>query len=62
LKNFGKNHRRFIAGDLKAFFLFFCFDFLPTDPTTIFVSASFLAKGLKSEERGWKSNFGLRKL
>ncbi len=48
-----KNCCRFIAGDLKAFFSIFCFDFLQI------VSASFLPKVSKMKERGWKLNFGL---
>jgi hypothetical protein len=46
-----KNRCRFIAGDLKAFFLFFCFDFVTLTLTTIFVSASFLPKVPKVTER-----------
>jgi hypothetical protein len=49
LTNFGKNHCRYIAGDLKAFYLFFCFDFLTL--ATIFVSATFLPKVSKVKER-----------
>jgi hypothetical protein len=44
-----KNHCRFIAGDLKAFYLFFCFDFLHIDPSNNFCFCKFFAKGLKSE-------------
>ncbi len=44
-----KNRCRFIAYDLKAFFLFFCFDFLQIDPSNNFCFCKFFAKGLKSE-------------
>jgi hypothetical protein len=44
-----KNCCRFIAGDLKAFFLFFCFDFLPIDPSNDFCFCKFFVKSLKSE-------------
>jgi hypothetical protein len=45
LTNFG-NRCRFTAGDLKDFFLFFCFDFLHIDP-----------QGLKSEGERLKVKF-----
>jgi hypothetical protein len=44
-----KKPRRFIVGDLKAFFSFFCFDFLHIDPINDFCCGKFFAKGLKSE-------------
>jgi hypothetical protein len=44
-----KNRCRFIAGDLKAFYLFFRFDFLLIDPSNDFCFCKFFAKGLKSE-------------
>jgi hypothetical protein len=44
-----KNHCRFIAGDLKAFYLFFRFDFLHIDPSNDFCFCKFFAKGLNSE-------------
>jgi hypothetical protein len=44
-----KNHCRFIAGNLKAFFYFFCFDFLHIDPSNDLCFCKFFAKGLKSE-------------
>ncbi len=44
-----KNRCRFTAGDLKAFFLFFCFDFFHNDPGNNFCFCKFFAKGLKSE-------------
>jgi len=49
LTNLVKNRCRFIAGDLKAFYLFFCFDFLHIDPSNDFCFCKFFAKGLKSE-------------
>jgi hypothetical protein len=39
---------RFTAGNLKAFFLIFCFDFLHIDPSNNFCFCKFFAKGLKS--------------
>jgi hypothetical protein len=44
-----KNLCRYISGDLKAFYLFFCFDFLHIDPSNDFCFCNFFAKGLKSE-------------
>jgi hypothetical protein len=44
-----KNCCRFIAGDLKAFHLFFCYDFLHIDPSNNFCFCKFFAKGLRSE-------------
>jgi hypothetical protein len=44
-----KNRCRFTTGDLKAFFQFFCFDFLHIDPSNNFCFCKFFAKGLKSE-------------
>ncbi len=52
---------RFTAGDLKAFFQFFCFDFLHIDPSNNFCFCKFFAKGLKSEGARLKVEFGLRK-
>jgi hypothetical protein len=51
------NRCRFIAGDLKAFFLFFCFDFFPIDPSNDFWFCKFFAKGLKSEGERLKVKF-----
>jgi hypothetical protein len=44
-------------GDLKAFFLFFCFDFLHIDPSKNVCFCKFFAKGLKSEEDRLKVKF-----
>ncbi len=52
-----KNGCRFIAGDLKAFYLIFCFDFLHIDPSNNFHSCKFFAKGLKSEGERLKVKF-----
>jgi hypothetical protein len=52
-----KNHCRFTAGDLKAFFQFFCFDFLQIDPSKNFCFCQFFAKGLKSEGERLKVEF-----
>jgi hypothetical protein len=52
-----KNRSRFIAGDLEAFFLFFCFDFLYIDPSKDFCFCQFFAKGLKSEGERLKVKF-----
>jgi hypothetical protein len=57
MTNFGKNHCRFIAGDLKAFFLFFFFDFLHIDPSNDFCFCKFFSKGLKSEGERLKVKF-----
>jgi hypothetical protein len=43
---------RFIAGDLKAFFLFFCFGFLHIDPSNDFSFCKFLPRVSKVKERG----------
>ncbi len=51
-----KNHCRFTAGDLKAFFLFFSLIVFTLTLATIFVSGSFLPKVSKVKERGWKLN------
>jgi hypothetical protein len=49
--NFGKKSLRFTAADLKAFFNFFCFDFLHIDPSNYFCFCKFLlGKGLKEAE------------
>jgi hypothetical protein len=56
-----KNCCRFTAGDLKAFFPFFRFDFLHIDPSNNFCFYKFLPKVSKVKERGWKLNFGLWK-
>ncbi len=56
-----KNRCRFTADDLKAFFLFFCFDFLHIDPSNNFCFCKFFAKGLKSEGERLKVKFRLRK-
>jgi hypothetical protein len=52
-----KNHCRFTAGDLKVFFIFFCFDFLHIDPRNDFCFCKFFAKGLKSEGERLKVEF-----
>ncbi len=52
-----KNRCHFIAGDLKAFFLFFCFDFLHIGPSNDFCFFKFLANGLKSEGESLKVKF-----
>jgi hypothetical protein len=52
-----KNRCRFIAGNLKAFFLFFCFDFLHIDPSNNFCFCKFFAKGFKSEGERLKVKF-----
>ncbi len=52
-----KNRCRFTAGDLKAFFLFFCFDFLHIGPSNNFWFCKFFAKGLKSEGERLKVKF-----
>jgi hypothetical protein len=52
-----KNRCRFTAGDLKAFFQLFCFDFLQIDPSNNFCICKFFAKGLKSEGERLKVNF-----
>ncbi len=53
-----KNGCRFTAGDLKAFFQFFCFDFLHIDPSNNFCFCKYFAKGLKSEGERLKVKFG----
>jgi hypothetical protein len=45
-----KNHYRFTAAHLKAFFQFFCFDFLHIYPSNNFGFCKFFAKGLKEAE------------
>ncbi len=52
-----KNCCRYVAGDLKAFYLFFCFDFLHIDPSNDFCFCKFFAKGLKSEGERLKVKF-----
>ncbi len=52
-----KNCCRFTAGDLKAFFLFICFDFLHIDPSNNFCFCKFFSKGLKSEGERLKVKF-----
>ncbi len=52
-----KNRCRFTAGDLKAFFLFFCFDFLHIDLSNNFRFCKFFAKSLKSEGERLKVKF-----
>jgi hypothetical protein len=52
-----KNRCCFTAGDLKDFFLFFCFDFLHIDPSNDFRFCKFFAKGLKSEGERLKIKF-----
>jgi hypothetical protein len=56
-----KNRRRSIAGNLKAFFLFFALIFFTLTLATIFVFASFLPKVSKVKEKVCKLNFGLQK-
>ncbi len=49
-----KNCCRFITGNLKAFFLYFCFDFLHSDPSNDFVSATFLpSEGERLKVKFW---------
>ncbi len=58
LTNLVNNHCQFIAGDLKAFsFQFFCFDFLPMDPSNDFCFLQSFAIGLKSEGERMKVKF-----
>jgi hypothetical protein len=52
-----KNCCRYIAGDLKAFYLFFCFDFLHIEPSNDFCFCKFFAKDLKSEGERLKVKF-----
>jgi hypothetical protein len=52
-----KNRFRYIAGDLKAFYLFFCFDFLHINPSNDFCFCKFFGKGLKSEGETLKVKF-----
>ncbi len=52
-----KNRCRFIAGDLKKIFQFFCFYFLHIDPSNNFCFCKFFAKGLKSEGERLKVEF-----
>jgi hypothetical protein len=52
-----KNCCRFTAGDLKAFFLFFCFDCLHIGPSNNFCFCMFFAEGLKSEGERLKVKF-----
>jgi hypothetical protein len=52
-----RNRCRFNAGDLKAFFQLFCFDFLHIDPSNDFCFCKFFAKGLKSEGERLKVKF-----
>jgi hypothetical protein len=46
-----KNRCRFTAARLKAFFQFFCLDFLHIDPSNNFCFCKVFAKGLKEAER-----------
>jgi hypothetical protein len=48
---------KFIACNLKVFFLFFFFDFLHIDPSNDFCFCKFFAKGLKSERERLKGKF-----
>jgi len=50
--NFGKKSLplHFTAAHLKAFFQFFCFDFLHIYPSNNFCFCKFFAKGLKEAE------------
>ncbi len=57
-----KNRCRFIAGNLKAFYLFFCFDFLHIDPSNNFYFCKFFAEGLKSEGERLKVKFSSLKM
>jgi hypothetical protein len=52
-----KKRCRFTAGDLKDFFIFFCFDFLHIDPSNHFLFLQVFAKGLKSEGERLKVKF-----
>jgi hypothetical protein len=45
-----KNRCRFTTAHLKAFFQFFCFDFLHIDPSNNFCFCKFFAKGLKEAD------------
>ena len=47
--NLGKKSLPLTAAHLKAFFQFFCFDFLQIDPSNNFCFCKFFANGLKSE-------------
>jgi hypothetical protein len=57
LTNFSKSCCCFIAGNSKAFFLFFCFAFLHIDCSNNFCFRKFFAKGLKSEGERLKVKF-----
>ncbi len=46
-----------MAGDLRAFFIFFCFDFLYIDPSNDISFRKFFAKSLKSEGERLKVKF-----
>jgi hypothetical protein len=52
-----KNCCRYIAGNLKALYLFLYFDFLHIDPSNDFCFCKFFAKGLKSEGERLKVKF-----
>ncbi len=52
-----KNLCPYISGDLKTFYLFFCFDFLYIVPSNDFCFCKFFAKGLKSEGEKLKVKF-----
>ncbi len=52
----------FTAGDLKTFFLYFCFDFLHIDPSNDFCFCKFFAKGLKSKGERLKVEFWSSKM
>ncbi len=52
-----KNRCRYIAGDIKAFYIIFCFDFLHIDPSNDFCFCMFFAKGLKREGERLKVKF-----
>jgi hypothetical protein len=52
-----KNRCRYIAGDLKAFYIILGFDFLQIDPSNDFCFCKFFAKGLKSEGERLKVKF-----
>jgi hypothetical protein len=52
-----KNRCRFTAAHLKAFFKFFCFDFLHIDPSNNFCFCKFFVKGLKEAVFGNGKNW-----
>jgi hypothetical protein len=57
LTNFGKKSLPLQCRQFKAFFQFFCFDFLHIDPSNDFCFCKFFAKGLNSEGERLKVKF-----